>query len=756
MADLIVRVAANLTELKKNLEEGNSLVETTRTHMARMTKSFDGTSIISQAGAVVGAIDKIGGVAKLTATEQAKANAILEAGIEKYKALGREAPAGMQALYEATRKVEPPLNSTYALLGKIWGGLKSAAGLVGIAFTAGAVVNFGSRVFAAAGEVDDMAQKLSVSAEAAQRYRFVAEQTGTSVDKFGAAILKMNRSLAQGDDGTIAALRRAGLELDDLRAKRPEDAFNAIVDAVQQIPDPMIQTEVAMRLFGKAGAELLPAIREGISQIAAGATVMSDETVKRLAAAEDAWAKLWNAVVVHSGEAVAKGLSLYEHLTSSVGNFGSYLKNTLMYGTLIAQEIALAEQRTKDLAATQEKAADAARKAAVDHEALAETLAEEARRKQEAEAKAKALAAAQVELQSAGEGWRGTLEGINAAVVAQVKAYLDAGVSQSALQTVYNLTATQVRAVASALAEERKAFEESERAAEKHAQAVLKATETVADLWRDHNQAMLDSSLSMHTTLLARIEEWKQKQITAAQEAGMLTAEVQAQIAAAASERYQRELVDIDGIRQHSRTYLQEQAAQAEATYQYMLERSSEFTQAFIEQKRLEAEAARAAADSWGTAFTQTMAEVKQKAIDTSASLVSSAQRAALTWSEAMTLVAQGKGTMTMTVVGAPILNQPWGRRADGGPVEAGKPYVVGEDRPELFIPERNGMILPTVPPAFGTGAVGAVQSGPAVYITNHISVGGTIIAERRLTDTIKDALMNDLRRLGLRNGVVA
>ena len=37
------------------------------------------------------------------------------------------------------------------------------------------------------------------------------------------------------------------------------------------------------------------------------------------------------------------------------------------------------------------------------------------------------------------------------------------------------------------------------------------------------------------------------------------------------------------------------------------------------------------------------------------------------------------------------------GFRADGGPVEAGKAYIVGEKRPELFIPNQAGRIEPSV-----------------------------------------------------------
>jgi TP901 family phage tail tape measure protein len=49
--------------------------------------------------------------------------------------------------------------------------------------------------------------------------------------------------------------------------------------------------------------------------------------------------------------------------------------------------------------------------------------------------------------------------------------------------------------------------------------------------------------------------------------------------------------------------------------------------------------------------------------------------------------------------------------RERGGPVRAGEPYVVGEKRAELFVPEQDGVILPFVPPGMG---------GPASRINIH------------------------------------
>jgi hypothetical protein len=96
MADipLVVRVAANLDTLRANLAEGVNQIETTKVAMQQMGTAYDGSRAIAQAGAVMAAIQQIGGATKLTSDEQAKANVVLQAGLDKYAALGKEAPLG--------------------------------------------------------------------------------------------------------------------------------------------------------------------------------------------------------------------------------------------------------------------------------------------------------------------------------------------------------------------------------------------------------------------------------------------------------------------------------------------------------------------------------------------------------------------------------------------------------------------------------------------------------------------------------------
>jgi len=62
--------------------------------------------------------------------------------------------------------------------------------------------------------------------------------------------------------------------------------------------------------------------------------------------------------------------------------------------------------------------------------------------------------------------------------------------------------------------------------------------------------------------------------------------------------------------------------------------------------------------------------------------------------------------------------------RATGGPVVKGQPYIVGENRPEMFVPDQNGKIVPRVPtmPQFPDasqmrGSSGAVSAPVSISI---------------------------------------
>lgn len=95
--------------------------------------------------------------------------------------------------------------------------------------------------------------------------------------------------------------------------------------------------------------------------------------------------------------------------------------------------------------------------------------------------------------------------------------------------------------------------------------------------------------------------------------------------------------------------------------------------------------------------------------------------------------------------LGVPIA----GARAMGGPVKANTPYLVGERRPEVFVPSTNGTILPRVPSE--TGAImttqGATAGGSSIIIQ-----GGTFIGASK-QDTAR--WMSEIIREGKSRGLV-
>ena len=75
--------------------------------------------------------------------------------------------------------------------------------------------------------------------------------------------------------------------------------------------------------------------------------------------------------------------------------------------------------------------------------------------------------------------------------------------------------------------------------------------------------------------------------------------------------------------------------------------------------------------------------------------------------------------------------------RAGGGPVSAGQPYIVGEKRPELFVPNVNGTILPKVPSAtvgqsIASGLAAGVTGGAATAYAATAQVANGMIAKAR------------------------
>ena len=789
--ELVIRVAADIRALKANLAEGVNQIEVTKSSLLRMASSYDGSKIIQQAGLTAAAIQQIGGVSMLTDADMRRANVTLDAALEKYKKLGKEAPPGMQALADATRKLEQPLT----LADRATSALTSQVSRMAAAFSVsmvvdrlvGSVVAWTQEAVRSSSALVDLSAKTGMSITFLQQLEQMGQKSGISLDQISDAAFKLGVRLSGGGDSVRQAVNDLGLQYELLRGQKPDEQFHAVAAALSAMENPQERNRVALELFGQKASVLIPMLVQDYKKLKDSVVQSSESQIRAI----DASAKRWDAFLVElQGSARAK-LGDYVQQLQAVeavlnrlfGGEGNGPKKQAEDIRLVADahssyveqlQAARAEldkltpAQLAELAAAQKltgavtELAEKYKLGEAAQRMLGDVLSEQTARQKEYAAAAERLAAAQAELDSAGKGWRATLEGIKPEIAEQVRFYLEAGVSQGDLALAFKLTATEVRALAKENGELKKAYEEVERAARKQFDAIEKAANDTAKLWQGYNDFIRKNNLSTHDELLAQVDEFVEAQIAAEKRKGTYTEESHKRIIDASKVMTETLMADIDSIRELSHTSEKEKADRIEATYQFMLQNSHEFTAADIENYRKRAEAARAAANDFGTSFISALEAVDAKNEQ-------SANKMQLSWMEAMTLVSQGLGTMTGQVGGwgaAPQWAKPGEKiygahgpalppgRADGGPVSAGRPYIVGEKRAELFVPERSGFILPSVPSMSAGGA--AVASGAGgVNVT--ININGSVLANKHeIARVVGDAVLESLQGRRRRGGAWA
>lgn len=151
-----------------------------------------------------------------------------------------------------------------------------------------------------AGNITDLSNKTGLAMRTIQQFQHVAEQTGTTVDAFTNAAFKLGTNLAGGSKSVVAGVTALGLSFKDLQALSPDEQFNRIASALGDMENPQERNRIALELFGKSAKDILPAIAEGYRKIAGEAVIASDEQIKSLDRAGDAFSKFFRDATQHA------------------------------------------------------------------------------------------------------------------------------------------------------------------------------------------------------------------------------------------------------------------------------------------------------------------------------------------------------------------------------------------------------------------------------------------------------------------------
>jgi hypothetical protein len=283
-----------------------------------LANQFTGKKIIQEATLMAKAVEDIGGTSMLTERELGRLGATASEAVAKMKALGMEVPKNLQEIADKTKNANQATSD--------WtGSLVKVAGAIGIAFSVDAIKGFIGSVFDAASAVKDLSDQWGVSTTAVQQWTGAAKASGVEAETVGKSVQFLTEQLGDGSDAYQALLKNVGLSYDELRKMPLEDAYKQVVAAIGGIKDETLQLDIAQGLLGTSSKKMVGAIRDGFLEAADAQKVMSDETIKRLEAAQASWERFTNAVIVYSGEALAAVMDDTKRMTSSWGNFFRYL-----------------------------------------------------------------------------------------------------------------------------------------------------------------------------------------------------------------------------------------------------------------------------------------------------------------------------------------------------------------------------------------------------------------------------------------------
>jgi len=446
-----------------------------------MSDQFSGRALIQEASLMTIAVEKLGGVSKLTAAELETVGAKAAQAVEKMKALGYDVPAGLENLAKATQANAQASSNWSTSLQTLTGVL----GAFGIDASIRGVIQFGQAILETADKVQKMSDQTGISAENIQRMQYIASQTGTSMSSMVSAVQNMQEKLGSGDKNLNKALADLGISLDHIKSLDAYSAFTEIADAIGAIADPTRQAADAQDAFGRNWKELLPAIKAGMQEVGREAATMSDETIAKLDAIGDEWEALKQRIVVIGGEVIAAGENFGEKFAKNFEVNPLYkmyqaaeLAHSAIEQLVVPIDDVIARQNALDRATANYAAKlPAALKPAQDAwAALAESEAAQGKIDAERQKSTDQWAALMGRVAAATADTQTVLEGLDGTVVEGAKALNDLGVAWKDIGELYGLTETQIRAL-------ERAHKDDEKAAKDHAKAIadgLKAAEAEA------------------------------------------------------------------------------------------------------------------------------------------------------------------------------------------------------------------------------------------------------------------------------------
>lgn len=146
----------------------------------------------------------------------------------------------------------------------------TAAAAAGVALAV-----MGKKAIDAADDLSKTAQKAGVTTEALSRLKYAADFSDVSLEQLSGGLQKLSRNMADiasGKGGSAAtAFSALGIGITEAsgQLRDADEVFAQIADKFSRLEDGSTKTALAIQLFGRAGADLIPLLNGGSASLAA-------------------------------------------------------------------------------------------------------------------------------------------------------------------------------------------------------------------------------------------------------------------------------------------------------------------------------------------------------------------------------------------------------------------------------------------------------------------------------------------------------
>lgn len=196
---------------------------------------------------------------------------------------------------EAVKKSTNKLSAFERTTGKI-GRSMTKAGTVMLGASAavgGSILDVGKSTADYAGDMYDMARGAGIGVEAFQKLAYAGRMSGVETEKLSASLVKFDRMVAEAAGGNktyMQTFEDLGIKIKDSAGnlRQPNEIFEDVADIFHNTEDGIGKTALAVELFGKSGADLIPMLNDGKAGLKAFyaeaerlGLVLSDETTAK-------------------------------------------------------------------------------------------------------------------------------------------------------------------------------------------------------------------------------------------------------------------------------------------------------------------------------------------------------------------------------------------------------------------------------------------------------------------------------------------